>query len=138
QELAGPPTRRGATCTILGPNRPWRDRLREHADGNPARRCLAAAATVLGLLGIGHVAGLFFSACARGARRLRRWNFDTISPSSTAELLALYNKYNYRHMKVVGYNNGVVHFGNRYPGRTVLRTTGCNARARVNGRIAQF
>src|SRR5262249_19194935 len=75
QELTGPPPRKGATYPLLGPNRAWRDVLREHADRNPARRGLAAAATVLGLLGIGRLAGLLFSACAGPLRRFRRWNF---------------------------------------------------------------
>ena len=34
------------------------------------------------------------------------------------------------HIKVVGYNNGVVHFGHRYPGKTIVSTVGCNRVAR--------
>src|SRR5262249_25149539 len=40
--------------------------------------------------------------------------------------------------KVVGYNNGVVHFGQRFPGKTVLSTVCCNQRARVKGDVAEF
>jgi hypothetical protein len=138
RELSGPPPRNGATYTLLGPNRPWRDVLREHADRNPVRRALAAAATVLGWLGVGWLLGLLFSLCARPFRRLRRWNFDTLRPSALWELLALYNKHNYRHVKVVGYNNGAVHFGQKHPGRTVIVTAGCGARARVRGDFAEF
>jgi hypothetical protein len=138
RELTGPPPRGGATYTLLGPNRLWRDVLREHADRNPLRRGLAAVATGLGWLGIGWLAGWLFSACARPLRRLRRWDFDTLQPSSMSELLALYNKYNYHHVKVVGYNNGATHFGQRHPGRTVLVTARCDARARVRGNVAQF
>src|SRR5262249_40180075 len=45
---------------------------------------------------------------------------------------------NNRHVKVVGYNNGVVHFGHQYPGRTVVSTVRCNHVARVNGAAATF
>jgi hypothetical protein len=138
QELSVPILRNGATYALLGPNRPWRDLLREHADHNPARRGLAAAAMVLGMLGVGWLAGLLFSLCAWLFGGLRPWNFDTLRPSSIAELLVLYNKYNYRHVKVVGYNNGAVHFGQRHPGRTVLTTVRCNMRARVRGPVAEF
>src|SRR5262249_14954981 len=49
--------------------------------------------------------------------------------------LELYNKYNYRHVKVVGYNNGVNHFGHRYPGKTVLSTVHCNRVVRVGADV---
>src|SRR5262249_298332 len=47
-------------------------------------------------------------------------------------LLALYNKYNYRHLKVVGYNNGVVHFGQSYPGKTIASAVSCNRIRRIS------
>src|SRR4029077_11255678 len=72
---------------------------------------------------------------ARRSRLLRPWHVETIRPRSLAELLAIYNPYNYRHVKVVGYNNGVVHFGQRHPGKTVLSTVGCN-RVRVHQSVA--
>jgi hypothetical protein len=137
-ELTGSAARKGATYTLLGRNRAWRDVLREHADRSPVRRCLAAAATALSWVGVGLLLGLLFSACARLLPRLRRWNFDTLSPSSITELLALYNKYNYPHVKIVGYNNGAVHFGQKHAGRTVIKTALCNARARVRGQVGQF
>jgi hypothetical protein len=138
RELTGPVPRRGATYTLLGPNRPWRDVLREHADNRVVHRCLAAVAFVLGLLCVGRVAGLLLTLYTRLLHGPCPQSFDTLCPQSHAELLALYNKYNHQHVKVVGYNNGVVHFGQRYPERTVLTTTRCNRRARVTNRGAEF
>ena len=138
QEVTASCPRRQAACTLLGPNRPWREVLREHADRSPWKRGLAAAATTLNWLGFGWFLGLLFSACALVLPRLRRWSFNTLSPSSMSELLALYNRYNYRYVKVVGYNNGAVHFGQKHPGRTVVTTVRCNARARVVGSVGQF
>ncbi len=75
---------------------------------------------------VGHLAALVLGLFARRRPALRCWNFDTLRPASFRELLALYNPYNYRHVKVVGYNNGVNHFGHRYPGKTVVSTVHCN------------
>jgi hypothetical protein len=87
---------------------------------------------------LGQFAGLLFDFFARWFPKLRAWNFDTLRPNSVRELLALYNKYNYRHVKIVGYNNGVVHFGQRHPGKTILSTVGCNRVARLQGDFARF
>jgi hypothetical protein len=112
--------------TLLGPNRPWRDLLREHRATGIWSACLAVACAVLSLLLVGHLAGLVVALLARRWPALRRWHLDTLRPGSFEELLALYNPYNYRHVKVVGYNNGVVHFGHRYPGKTIVSTVRCN------------
>jgi hypothetical protein len=138
QELDRPQPRRGAVYTLLGPNRPWRALLRRHGPRGLVRRGLAVVATLLSLLLVGHVAAALFNACARRWRRLRRWSFDTLHPETTRELLALYNPYNYRHVKIVGYNNGVVHFGHQYPGQTVVSTVRCNHVTRVKGETATF
>jgi len=45
------------------------------------------------------------SILARYRPSLRRWNVGTLYPRSFRELLAIYNKYNHRHVKVVGYND---------------------------------
>src|SRR5262249_41450956 len=68
----------------------------------------------------------------------RHWDFQTLHPSSTQELLTLYNRYNFRHVKIVGYNNGVVHFGQQYPDQTVVSTLACSQIVRVQGALATF
>jgi hypothetical protein len=138
QELQRPRPRRGAVYTLLGANRPWRTLFRAHGPRGLVRRGLALLTTLLSLLLIGQVAAVLFNFFARRSGRLRRWNFDTLYPESTRELLALYNPYNHRHVKIVGYNNGVVHFGHQYPGQTVVSTVRCNHVARVNGEAATF
>jgi hypothetical protein len=115
-------SRRHRDYTILGPNRPWRDWLADHRSHGPLQSGLTVLCTVLALVGIGQLAALFFGVIARYQPALRRWNIATLQPGSFRQLLALYNKYNYRHVKVVGYNNGVNHFGHRHPGKTVVST----------------
>ncbi len=118
--------RRPRTFTLLGPNRPWRELLAERRAPGFLSGCLLFVSALLSLLLIGHLAGLVFALLARFRPALRCWNFDTLRPRSLHELLVLYNKYNHRHVRVVGYNNGVTHFGHRYPGKTVISTVLCD------------
>jgi hypothetical protein len=123
----GEEPRRGPRLyALLGPNRPWQEWLARHRAKGIVPACLTAVSALLSLLLVGHIAGLVLVLLARRRPALRRWHFDTLRPGSFRELLALYNPYNYRYVKVVGYNNGVVHFGHRYPGKTVVSTASCN------------
>jgi hypothetical protein len=114
------------TYTLLGPNRPWRELLAQHGARGPWRACLTAVSALLALLLVGQLAGLLLALLIRRRPMLRCWNFDMLRPNSFRELLGLYNRYNYQHVKVVGYNNGVIHFGHRYPGKTIISTASCN------------
>jgi hypothetical protein len=124
-----PRTRR--LVTLLGPNRPWRELLAEHRPRGPLGLCLTAVCAVLSVLLIGQLAALLFGLLARRRPALRAWHFDTLRPRSLRELVALANPHNRRHVKVVGYNNGVTHFGHRYPGRTIVSTVHCDRLARA-------
>ncbi|MGD9634051.1 MAG: hypothetical protein AB7I57_01405 [Pirellulales bacterium] len=55
-----------------------------------------------------------------------------MEPTSVEELLSLYIPLNRAYVALAGYNNGVQHFGWKYPGRTVVKTTGCGKLVRVN------
>lgn len=112
--------------TLLGPNRPWRERLLERRGTSAWSTCVTLMCTILSWLMIGQIAALAIALLARRWPTLRCCALDTLRPGSFDELLALDNPYNYRHVKVVGYNNGVVHFGHRYPGKTVVSTVRCN------------
>lgn len=137
QELRSDRPRRLATYTLLGTNRAWRTFLR----AQPRRAWQTMAASVahgLSWLGVGW---LLSGAVAGAARFFSRWrglDVGTLYPTSPRELLELYNKYSYPHVKVVGYNNGVVHFGQSFPGKTVIATVHCNQTARVRGKVGTF
>jgi hypothetical protein len=111
--------------TLLGPRRSWRDLLARQRTTNFKSACLTLFTAPLALLGIGHVAAVALRLLARWRSDLRCWYPGTLRPQSFQELLALCNKYNERHIKVVGYNNGINHFGHRYPGKTIVSTVGC-------------
>lgn len=117
---------RTRTFAIPGPNRSWREVLAQHRPRGPVSACLTAASALLSLLLVGHLAALVLTLLARRRPSLGRWCFDTLRPQSLGELRALCNPYSYRDVKVVGYNNGVIHFGHRYPGKTIVSTVHCN------------
>jgi hypothetical protein len=121
--------------TMLGPNRPWRDVLREQPSKGVVSACLTGVCFVLSLLLLGRVAAVILDLLIRWRPSLARWNFDTLRPHSFDELLAVCNRYSYGHVKVVGYNNGVVHFGHRFPGKTVVSTVHCNRIVRAGGDV---
>jgi hypothetical protein len=138
RELAGSGPRRGTTYTLLGVNQPWRDRLLGASNCTWARTYAAVARVLLPLAIWRYLAGLIIPLLAARSAQFKAWHTETMRPRSLRELLALYNKYNYRHVQIAGYNNGVVHFGQRFPGKTVVSTVRCNHRARLHGEIAEF
>src|SRR5262249_44232220 len=87
---------------------------------------------VLALLGVGQLAALGVSLLIWRRPALRSWQFDTLQPKTLGELLTLCNRHNIGHVKVVGYNNGVVHFGHSYPDKTVVSTVHCNRIVRTS------
>jgi hypothetical protein len=125
------PRRGNRVLTLLGPNRPCRDWLTQQRSRHPGSWFLSLCCAALALLGIGQLAGLVLDFLARRRPGWRSWNLDTLQPSSLAELLSLVNPHNYRHVKVVGYNNGVNHFGQQFPGKTVVSTVRCHRIVRV-------
>jgi hypothetical protein len=138
QELIHPGQARERVYTLLGANQPWRTLLKNHRVAGVFQPALALACSALALLGVGWLVGLFVNLFNKSILSLRHWNFNTLYPRSKKELLALYNKYNHRHVKIVGYNNGVVHFGQKHPGKTIVSTVRCNGLSRLHGSIATF
>jgi len=126
RERHGRRSPRGRVFALLGPNRSWREVLAAHRTRGLGSLCLTMLSGLLALLLLGHLAVLVLSLLTRRRPMARRWHLATLRPGSLRELLALYNPYNHRHVKVVGYNNGVNHFGHRYPGRTVVSTVRCD------------
>jgi hypothetical protein len=138
RELATPIPARNRTYTLLGPNKSWQDRLLEQASPGLARAWTSFARVLLPVAVLRFIVGLCCSVVAGRGRQQRAWHVETLRPRSLKELLALYNPYNHQHVKIVGYNNGVVHFGQQHPDKTVVSTVSCNRLARVKGEEAEF
>lgn len=137
-ELESRDLRRRVTYTLLGPNVPWKSLLARERSEPPSGAMARALAAILQLLLIGQLLGLLFDFLVWMIPGLRPCSFDTLYPAGVQELLALYNKYNYRNVQIVGYNNGVVHFGHSYPGKTIVSTVRCNRLVRIQGSLARF
>ena len=111
--------------TVLGPNRPWRDMLFRHRVTSPQQFLTTAVSMLLSWLLAGQMIALFVAVLARRFSWFRQWDVHTLKPRSMRELLSLCHRHNIGHVKVVGYNNGVNHFGHRHPGKTVVSTIHC-------------
>lgn len=117
--------------TLLGTNTPWREILRRNRSGSRVQVAVSAVATVLSWLFIGQLIGLVVSILARLSPVVRPLDVSVIRPRSFRELIALCHARNIERVRVVGYNNGVHHFGHRYPGRTIVSTMRCRRTVRV-------
>jgi hypothetical protein len=111
--------------TILGRHRPWSEVLRDHFESTIRGRIGAAFAHIARYLLIGYWMMMLLSVARRFSARARAASFATLAPTSLSELLELSNPLNQRFVKIVGYNNGVVHFGQKFSGRTIVSTVGC-------------
>ncbi len=114
--------------TFLGPNQSWRLLFRHRV---PSRRpsVITAASEILSRLFVGQLLALVLTLLAKGFPWWRQWMVHTLKPRSLRELLSLCHRGNIDHVKVVGYNNGVVHFGHRHPGKTIISTIRCRRTA---------
>jgi hypothetical protein len=124
--------RKRRLCTLLGPNRAWRDLLFDHHSCNIPAIFITIFCAVLSMSLVGHLAALLFDLVAYFRPSLRQWNYNTLRPRSSRDLIALANPHNRRYVQIVGYNNGVNHFGHRYPGRTIVSTVLCNRIVRAD------
>jgi hypothetical protein len=118
--------------TLLGSNRPWHDMLAAHREASPRRSPATAISMLLSWLMLGHLMSLVLNLSARRFPWMRQWNVHTLRPRSIRELLSLCHQRNLGYVKVVGYNNGVVHFGHRYAGKTIVSTIHCCRMVRAN------
>jgi hypothetical protein len=126
QERTGHRTRRPRTHTLLGPNLSWRDMLANHWRPGPLWWAIVILSSLFSLLLVGQIAAFAITLLARRRTSLRHWHVHTLRPQTFRELRALCSPYGHRDVKVVGYNNGVHHFGHRFPLRTVVSTVHLN------------
>lgn len=115
--------------TLLGSNRPWRDMLYRFRTPGHGALFATAVSTLLSWLLVGRAIALVLTLLAWRFPWLRQWNVQTLKPRSIRELLSLCHRGNFDHVKVVGYNNGVHHFGHRHPAKTVVSTIRCRRMA---------
>ena len=123
QTVVSDDARQSADITLLGANRSWRDVLETCHSSNILSNALLLIATCLKFFGAGILLRATFRLATSLRPTLRRYDFDTMTPQSEAELLSLCQRHNFRHVEVCGYNNGVNHFGWKHDGKTIVPTT---------------
>jgi hypothetical protein len=122
-------SRRERAYALLGPNLPWRDVLSRHQIDSRAQRAATVIAKFLSWLLVGQLIGLVVVLAARKIRLAKPWLVHTLKPRSIRELVSLCHRANIDHVRVVGYNNGVNHFGHRHAGKTIVSTVRCGRTA---------
>ena len=118
--------------TLLGEHRPLRESLTDRDPTSQVGGVHGANSHPSDLKGRATILGTPFRTLAKR----RGWAVDTLTPTSRAELLELCRPWNRPHVRLAGYNNGVTHFGWRFPGRTVVSTVRTGGRVRVCGDVA--
>ncbi len=131
--ITAPPGRRvsgpNRTYTLLGVNRPWREMFSRHRVPGRGQFLVTAGSRLLSWLCVGQALALVLSLLSKRIPRLRQCNVKTLKPRSISELLSLCHRRNIDYVRVVGYNNGVHHFGHRHPGKTIVSTVRCRRMA---------
>ena len=106
--------------------------LLQRGTGRPARTAVAAAiAVVAAYLGAGLLVRLLLMVSMRRGRAWTSLLAQTVRPRSSRELLEIYNRWSWPDVQLAGWNNGVVHFGWKFPGRTVVSTSASGRYLRV-------
>jgi len=129
------PNDRERVLTLLGRNQSWRDVFQEYGKPAAFQQPLAWTTWIVSWLGLGFLAAMLFRLAAYWQPSLRRFQFGTLEPTTRLELLQLANPYNFQHIQIAGYNNGVVHFGWRFPGKTIVLTRQAGKQAVLNGNL---
>lgn len=125
-ENAGAPgrplDRRCREYTFLGGNVAWREMLARHRGLSPAHKAATAFAHGLSWLLVGRLLAAAVSIASRWSPTARACSVSILKPRSMRELASLCHRGNIDRVRVVGYNNGVHHFGHRHPGKTIVST----------------
>ncbi|WP_165074706.1 hypothetical protein [Paludisphaera rhizosphaerae] len=117
-----PLDRRRREYTFLGGNVAWREMLARHRGHSPVHNAATALAHGLSWLLVGRLLAAALATASRWSPTARAWSVSTLKPRTMRELVSLCHRGNIDRVRVVGYNNGVHHFGHRHPGKTIVST----------------
>jgi hypothetical protein len=122
--------------TILGIRRSWHAMLTEQMPEGSAERSAGKAeslvASLFKRLGVSWLVCTIIRLFGVLVPSFRQVHFDTLKPGSVREIISLYNRHNCRDVQLAGYNNGVNHFGWKFPEKTVVLTTGLPGKTQLS------
>ena len=122
--------------TILGIRRNWHAVLTEQMPERSAEKSSGKAESLVASfftrLGISWLVCTMIRLFGVLVPSFRQVHFDTLKPRSVREIISLYNRHNCRNMQLAGYNNGVNHFGWKFPEKIVVLTTGLPGKTQLS------
>lgn len=118
--------------TVLGVRRSWKAAISEQCPENIPGGLEKLASTLFAWMGMSRLISLFIRLVIAMIPSLCQVHFDTLKPRSVREIISLYNRHNCRDVQLAGYNNGVNHFGWKFPDKTVVLTTGLPGKTQLS------
>lgn len=118
--------------TILGVRRSWKAAISDQWPEKIPSGLENLATNLFAWMGISWFTFLFIRLLIFAMPSLRQVHFDTLKPRSVREIISLYNRHNCRDVQLAGYNNGVNHFGWKFPEKTVVVTTGLPGKTQLS------
>ena len=110
--------------TLLGCRRSWKDVMSDAERLGTLRQVIDKIFAVMSLVCLPWLLFVGLRVWSRFVPSTRQLHFETLKPRSVRELISLYNRHNCGDVQIAGYNNGVNHFGWKFPSKTVVLTTG--------------
>lgn len=118
--------------TILGGRRTWESVVTELTGEKHANDAKLLLTILCRGLGIQWLIAVVIHILIRLVPSARQIHFDTLKPRTVREIISLYNRHNCRDVQLAGYNNGVNHFGWKFPDKTVVLTTGLPGKTQLS------
>lgn len=118
--------------TLLGGRRSWKDVVSDSEGSGTLNRAMDRISAVMSCVGLPWLLFVGLRVWSRFIPSIRQLHFETLKPRSVRELISLYNKHNCDDVQIAGSNNGVNHFGWKFPSKTVVLTTGVPGKTRLS------
>lgn len=121
--------------TILGHRRPWQSVLEDCTKATSAVDYGAILKTICRWTGLQWLIEMLVRNLICMVPSARQIDFHTLKPRTVHEIISLYNRHNFQYVQIAGYNNGVNHFGWKFPDRTVVLTSGLSGETRLSNSL---
>lgn len=118
--------------TIPGVRRSWQSVLAERTTETHSDDRESLLSVLCRKLGIQWFIAVVIGMLIRLIPSARQVHFDTLKPRTVRELISLYNRHSCGSIQLAGYNNGVNHFGWKFPNKTVVLTTGLPGKTQLS------
>ena len=118
--------------TLLGDRRRWKGVMSDSECSGTLNQVVDKISVVMSLVGLPWLLLVGLRVWSRVVPSMRQLHFETLKPRSVRELISLYNRHNCGDVQIAGYNNGVNHFGWKFPGKTVVLTTEVPGRTQLS------